>query len=103
MTTPTPQPEKTSVGNTGASLLRTYVMLGVGYFLTWLARRNNIVLDEQSSQALVLGISGLITAAYYTVVRLLESKSKVFGWFLGLATSPKYAPTDAPAQTPAAP
>jgi hypothetical protein len=89
MTTPN-TPATPTTRDTGASLVRTYVALAVGVFLTWLARRFNVVLDADSSQALAFGVTGVVTAVYYTVVRLLESKSKVFGWFLGLARQPKY-------------
>lgn len=94
-------PETTSVSNLGASYIRTGVMLGVGWFVTWLARRWHIVLDADSTQAATMGATAMISGAYYAVVRMLEAKWKGFGWLLGLATKPKYAPVAAPPETPA--
>jgi hypothetical protein len=94
-------PETTSVSNVGASYIRTFVGLGVGAFVTYLARRANIVLDDASSQAATIGATAIVTGGYYAVVRALESKWKGFGWFLGLATKPKYAPVASPPETPA--
>lgn len=100
MTTPT-TPETTTVSNVGASYIRTFVGLGVGALVTWLFRRWNVVLDDSSTQAATIGATAVVSGVYYAVVRLLESKWKGFGWFLGLATKPKYAPVTAPADTPA--
>ncbi len=97
MTQPTPLP---TTKDLGSSLLRTWVTLIVGAFVTWLARRLHIVLDADSSQALVIGMTAVFSGAYYTLMRPLESKFKVFGWFLGLAKQPKYVdPGAAPEQT----
>jgi hypothetical protein len=93
--------ETTSVSNVGASYIRTFVGLAIGAFVTWLGRRANIVLDDNSTQAATIGATAIVSGAYYAVVRLLESKWKGFGWFLGLATKPKYAPVAAPADAPA--
>jgi hypothetical protein len=94
-------PETTSVSNLGASYVRTFVGIGVGTLLTWLGRRWHVVLDGDSSQAAAMGATAVVTGASYAVVRALESKWKGFGWLLGLATKPKYAPVAAPPETPA--
>jgi hypothetical protein len=100
MTTPT-TPESVPIGNVVASYIRTFVGLGVGALVTWLFRRWNIVLDDSSTQAATIGATAIVSGVYYAIVRLLESKWKGFGWFLGLATKPKYAPVAAPANAPA--
>lgn len=94
-------PETTSVSNLGASYVRTFVMLAVGWFVTWLARRWHIVLDADSTQAASMGATAIISALYYAIVRVLENRWKGFGWLLGLATKPKYAPVAAAPETPA--
>lgn len=93
MTNPTPAP---TTKDLGASIGRTYAMLAAGAFITWLARRWNVILDADSSQALAIGMMGVVSAIYYTIVRLLEQKSRVFGWFLGLAKQPKYVNSENP-------
>lgn len=99
--TTTNTPATTSVSNLGASLVRTFVGTAIGTFLTYLGRRWHIVLDADSSQAASMGATAMVIGAYYAVVRVLESKWKGFGWLLGLATKPKYAPVAAPPETPA--
>lgn len=73
-----------------ASLLRTYVPIGVGFVLALLARKYDIVLDEASSDALVSAVTALAAAAYYVVIRILETRWKPVGWLLGLPVAPKY-------------
>lgn len=73
-----------------ASIVRTAVPLGVGYVLSLLALHWGIVLDGNSSQALSAGVTALLSAAYYVVVRLLEARVPWFGWLLGLALPPSY-------------
>lgn len=69
------------------SLIRTYVPIIVGALAGWLAALNINVTDDTKA-ALVLGISGLASAAYYTAIRLLEKRWPWFGSLLGLAKSP---------------
>jgi hypothetical protein len=73
-----------------ASLIRTWVPIGVGFLLALLARKLDIVLDEGSSAALTSGIAALVSAVFYGVVRILESRWKPVGWLLGLAVRPQY-------------
>jgi hypothetical protein len=73
-----------------ASLIRTWVPIGVGFVLALLARKFGVVLDEASSAALTAGIAALASAVFYGVVRILESRWKPVGWLLGLAVSPQY-------------
>lgn len=93
--------ETTSVSNLGASYVRTFVGTAIGALIAYLLRRWHIVLDAGSSQAAVMGVTGVVIGIYYGIVRALEVKWKGFGWLLGLATKPKYAPVAAPPDTPA--
>jgi len=76
-----------------ASLIRTWVPIGVGFVLALLARKFDVVLDEGSSAALVSGIAALVSAVFYAVVRILEARWKPVGWLLGLAVRPQYEST----------
>lgn len=50
-----------------------------------------ITLDESTALALQTALTGLFTALYYGLIRLLETKfSSKFGWLLGYAKEPKY-------------
>jgi hypothetical protein len=73
-----------------AAAWRKAVAVGVGWFLTWLMRRWNIVLDEQSSQMAVMAAVAVTAAIYGALVNFLEVKLPWLGWFLGLAQQPKY-------------
>lgn len=52
-------------------VLRTAVTTGVGAFFAWLLT-HNIAIDPDSQKALTVGITALVIAAYYFVVRLIE-------------------------------
>lgn len=73
-----------------AAAWRKIVATAVGAAIAWLARRAHIVLDADSSQALVMGVVALAAATYGTVVNFLELKFPALGWFLGLARQPKF-------------
>lgn len=75
-----------------ASLIRTYVPIGVGFVLALLARKYDVILDDASSAALTSGVAALVSAVFYGVVRILESRWKPVGWLLGLAVRPQYEP-----------
>jgi uncharacterized membrane protein (DUF441 family) len=77
------------------ALIRTWVPVGVGVVLAWLAARAGVVLDESSSAALASGVTGLAAAAYYALARVLESWHPLFGVLLGAARQPRYEPEDA--------
>jgi len=71
------------------SIVRTYVPIAVGAAIAWLAT-NGIEVDQTTQVNLVAGLTGLISAAYYGVARLLESKWPAFGYLLGSKKTPKY-------------
>jgi hypothetical protein len=75
------------------SLIRTWVPIGVGAFVTWLATNYNVVIPEDASSSLVVGAMGLITALYYAAARAVE---KAYPWLgrllvgLGAGKAPEY-------------
>lgn len=73
-----------------ASVLRTYVPIGVGFVLTLLARKYGIVIDDSLSTSLTTGLAALVAASYYAVVRLLEARWSWVGWLLGFNVPPEY-------------
>lgn len=78
------------------SILRTLVPLAVGYFLAWpVAKWLGLTEDQITSL-----ITAVITAAYYLLVRGLEQIAPQFGWLLGYASKPVYAPPAATVTKP---
>lgn len=71
------------------SLVRTWVPIGVGVVITWLATKG-VVIEEEAKLGLVAGLTGVITALYYTVARVLETRWPVFGLLLGKRKTPLY-------------
>ncbi len=97
MTQPTPLP---TTKDLGSSIVRTFVAVGVGTAISYLARKTGVIFDGPTADGVVQAFTAAVIGGYYALVRLLESKSKVFGWFLGLAKQPKYVdPGTAPEQT----
>jgi hypothetical protein len=72
------------------SLIRTFVPVGVGALLAFLASKAGLVLDENSSAALTAGVTGLCVAGYYVVARVLEGLHPWFGVLLGSTRQPTY-------------
>lgn len=73
-----------------AGYLRTYVPVGIGLVLTLLARKYGVVIDDTISTSATVGLSGVVVAAYYAVVRGLEAKFPKLGWLLGFKGQPTY-------------
>lgn len=82
------------------SWIRTVVPAAIAAGLTLLAKRTGVVIDDQTSQALTLGATGLVLAVYYPVVRWAEARWPQVGWLLGQPKAPSYAPTAALAADP---
>jgi hypothetical protein len=76
------------------SLIRTYVPIGVGVALTFLARELGVVVDEDTSAMVIAFAASVASGAYYTVVRLVEQSYPAVGRVLlslGLVrTAPVY-------------
>ena len=70
------------------SLIRTLTMLIVGWLIAIPVVNAVGVTSDQLTTLVQLGVTG----AYYLLVRLLERVNPAFGWLLGLAKQPAYAP-----------
>ena len=73
------------------SLIRTYVPIGVGALLAWLASTLGVVIDPSSQPGLVILAVGVLSAAYYWLARLLEKKFPFLGFLLGAQAKPSYS------------
>lgn len=71
------------------SLIRTYVPLAVGALLSWFATKG-VELDDTTKAQLIAGLTSLISAIYYTVIRILEGRWPKIGVLLGSQKTPKY-------------
>ena len=69
--------------------IRTFVPILVGAFAAWLVTIGFEIDPEWEAQA-VIALTGLITAAYYALVRALAQKWPWFGTLLGVNIAPKY-------------
>lgn len=75
------------------SLIRTWVPIGIGAFITWLATNYNIIVPDDASSSLVVGVAALVTAVYYALARGIEKAWPVFGKVLvglGAGKAPEY-------------
>lgn len=71
------------------SAIRTYTPILVGGLISWLLSLG-VEVDPQSQAGLVIFLTGLLQALYWTVVRLLEKKWPALGVLLGKAEQPTY-------------
>lgn len=56
------------------STIRTVVPIGVGGVLAWIATHWNIVVPAHASSTFVVVATGVVTAGYYIVARVIERK-----------------------------
>jgi hypothetical protein len=78
------------------SLIRTWVPIIVGAFAAWLLVRG-IELDARTQTGLIVSLTGVLQALYYTIARVLETRFPGVGVFLGAAKSPDSYSKDATA------
>lgn len=71
------------------SYLRTAVPVIVGAVVGFLATKG-IDVDDNAVAGLTAFLSGLSTAVYYGLVRLVETKYPKAGWLLGTPKKPEY-------------
>ena len=72
------------------SLIRTWVPIAVGFALTWIAAKLDIIVSEDTSaQVTALAVSAVI-ALYYLVARWLEQRVPWAGRLLGVSKEPSY-------------
>ncbi len=77
----------------GASYIRTYVPVIIGWLLTFAAgvldKLQDFGLNVDSAQA-KSAVTVAVIGLYYGAVRLLEMKFPKAGWLLGLPSQPQY-------------
>jgi hypothetical protein len=78
------------LNNAAIAWIRTVVPLAVGYLLTLVAEHFNIVVSESSTVSLTGLAVAVVTAAYYSLVRLLEHYMPQLGVLLGVPARPNY-------------
>lgn len=71
------------------SLIRTYVPIIIGSVAAWLTAKG-ITIDSTAIAGLTAFLSGLFSAVYYVVVRLIERKYSRAGILLGRAKEIHY-------------
>ena len=71
--------------------IRTWVPMGVGFALTWIARSLDIVIDEETSAQVVSLVSTIAAGLYYLIVRLVAERIPQVGILLGYNKAPAYA------------
>ena len=69
------------------SLIRTYVPIIVGALVAWLLTLG-VNLDAGAQTGLIVFLTGLLQAVYYTLIRLAERQWPQIGVLLGLAKTP---------------
>ncbi|WP_216651518.1 hypothetical protein [Actinomadura litoris] len=75
------------------SLIRTWVPVGVGAVLTWLAAKAGIVVDEDTGKGAMLVATALMIAAWYALARAVEKAFPQLGSVLvalGVSKAPVY-------------
>jgi hypothetical protein len=82
-----------NLGDNVISLIRTYVPMAVGFALS-LFVSHGLNVDPSLKITLTALITSGLSAAWYTLVRLLESMWPGFGWLLGVAKTPAYGTED---------
>lgn len=78
------------IQNQFISIVRTYVPIGVGAVLAWVAIHFGFTVDEKTQTTLVLLVTALLQAGYYLIVRALEAKWPRLGVLLGVPAKPHY-------------
>jgi hypothetical protein len=77
------------VASIGSSVVRTVVPVIVGTLLGWAAR----IQFDLDVGLITEAVTVIVTTLYYVVVRLLETRvAPAWGYLLGIAKVPTYAP-----------
>jgi len=76
--------------NYGRSLIRTIVPVLVGSLIVWFAARG-VDIDKNT---VLPAVDAIVVAAYYGVVRWVETKWPKAGWMLGVPGAPSYVAID---------
>jgi len=75
------------------AIVRTVIPIIVGWAVGLLATIN-IPIDADIQAALIVSLSTLTASLYYVTVAALERRWQPFGWLLGVARHPVYAPAE---------
>ena len=70
------------------SMIRTWVPVGVGAFLTWLSTALEITDIDTATAATVA--TGIVISVYYGLVRIAEKRWPQIGILLGKKQAPHY-------------
>lgn len=73
--------------------IRTVVPLGVGSALSALSTflfDHHILFVKIDSTTAALWATGVVVAAYYTIIKWAEARWPAAGWLLGIARKPTY-------------
>lgn len=70
--------------------IRTAVPVGVGAALVWLGDNFGIVVPEDATTGLILGLTAVVTSVYYAVVQYLAKRWPWVGILLGSRKQPTY-------------
>lgn len=79
------------------AIIRTVVPMFVGFIIAQLARIG-LSIPEDIQAEVILTIGTLAASLYYIGVAWLERRFRWFGWLLGVARNPVYAPVGKHAQ-----
>ena len=72
------------------SQIRTWTPIAIGALVSWLALKG-IELDAETQAGLIVALTGVLQAIYYTVARLIEQKwPHIGGLLLGSTKTPDY-------------
>lgn len=71
------------------AMIRTVVPIAVGALITWLSLLG-VELDPEIAAATITSLTGLVSAAYYAVVKVVSVNVPWVGWFLGYPANPHY-------------
>lgn len=77
------------LNDTIVAYIRTYVPIGVGLALTWLATELGVVIDASASAAVTGLAVAVSSAAWYALGRWLE-RYRGLRWMLGVPRKPTY-------------
>lgn len=69
--------------------IRTVCPSLIGALGSWFALKG-LQLDQNTLNALTIGLTGLLTAIYYLTVRLLSKAYPSLEWLLGIPKTPNY-------------
>ena len=72
------------------ALIRTGVLLAVGWLLTAISERTGFIIDEQTAGNVVAGFQLAATAIYYILIRVVAQWVPGIEWLLGIPSAPVY-------------